>query len=107
MMMKCFGMVFLLLMCASVMAQKTTEDVRVSSYLYADMTKVDDASGGLVIKFSTPSKTRKVIAYGWSARKLRKSRVQANPVLPRFSRQARGAYSSVSGFRITSCGKVQ
>ncbi len=75
MMMKCFGMVFLLLMCASVMAQKTTEDVRVSSYLYADMTKVDDASGGLVIKFSTPSKTRKVIAYGWSARKLRKSRV--------------------------------
>lgn len=64
-----------MLVCAALFAQKTTEDVRVSTYLYADMTKVDDASGGLVIRFSTPSKTRKVIAYGWSARKLRKSRV--------------------------------
>lgn len=64
-----------LLAACSLHAQRTTENVRVSSYLYADLEKVDDASGGLIIRFKNPSTTRKVVAYGWANRKLRKSRV--------------------------------
>lgn len=61
--------------CLCVLAQKTTENVRVSTELHADLNKVRDASGGLVVRFTTESTTRKVIAYAWSTRKLRKSRI--------------------------------
>ena len=49
--------------------------VPVGEYLYADLQQVDAADGGLEIRFTTPSRTRLVIAYGWNNRKLRRDRV--------------------------------
>lgn len=57
------------------LAQKTTENVSVGKYIYADLAQVDEASGGLVIRFVDESSTRKVVAYGWANRKLRRSRM--------------------------------
>ena len=63
-----------LLLALAANAQRTTENVSVGRYIYADLAKVDDASGGLVVRFADESPTRKVIAYGWANRKLRRSR---------------------------------
>ena len=63
-----------LLLALAASAQRTTENVSVGRYIYADLAKVDDASGGLVVRFADESPTRKVIAYGWANRKLRRSR---------------------------------
>ena len=63
-----------LALAAVAVAQRTTENVSVGRYIYADLEKVDDASGGLVVRFADESPTRKVIAYGWANRKLRRSR---------------------------------